>query len=64
MCIRIFPLVIVFRMEKHNVVFFVGRFCLSTYIKFLGVFKKLQEVTISFVISVYSSIDMEQPGSH
>jgi hypothetical protein len=32
--------------------------------EFLGMFKKLQKATISFVVPVCSSIHMEQPGSH
>jgi len=43
MRIRIFPLVTVCCWEKHKFFFFVGRFCLSTYMEFSGAFEKLQK---------------------
>jgi len=57
MRIRIFPLVIVCCLEEHNIdfFFFVGRFCLSTYMEFLGMFEKVQKVTVSFIMSVHPS---------
>jgi len=32
--------------------------------EFLGMFEKLQKVIVSLIMSVCSSIRMEQPGSH
>jgi hypothetical protein len=32
--------------------------------EFLGVFEKLEKATLSFIMSVCTSIHLEQPGSH